>query len=66
MNYTLDEENCTITFVSDKYVHAVEVEGNLVLDDNYFSLLPGEERTVSYKKKYENLALDLSVTAYTM
>ena len=66
VNYTLDEENCTITFVSDKYVHAVEVEGNLVLDDNYFSLLPGEERTVSYKKKYENLALDLSVTAYTM
>lgn len=66
VDYTVDEENCTITFVSDKYVHAVEIEGNLVLDDNYFSLLPGEERCVSYIKKNAESALDLTVTAYTL
>ena len=66
VDYILDEQNRTITFKSEKYVHAVEIEGNLVLDDNYFSLLPGEERCVSYRKKYEDAPLDLIVGAYTL
>ena len=66
VDYTLDEENCIITFKSEKYVHAVEVEGNLILDDNYFSLIPGEEKIISYRKKNEDLALELKVLAYTI
>ena len=66
MSYILDEENKTITFNTDKYIHAVEVEGNLVLDDNYFSLLPNEERTVSYTPVEDDKALELSVQAYTL
>ena len=66
MSYTLDEENKTIFFTADKYIHAVEIEGNLVPDDNYFSLLPGEERCVSFVKHDEEKALDLTVQAYTL
>ena len=66
VKFALDEENKTITFTADSYIHAVEIEGNLILDDNYFSLLPNEERTVSYTKRDEDKALELSVQAYTL
>ena len=66
VKYVLDEENCTITFKADSYIHAVEAEGNLILDDNYFSLLPNEERTVCYRKHDVAKALDLTVRAYTL
>ena len=39
----------SITLCADAYVHAVELEGEAVFDDNYFSLLPGERRTVPYR-----------------
>ena len=39
----------SITLCADAYVHAVELEGEAVFDDNYFSLLPGERRTVAYR-----------------
>lgn len=66
VSYTLDEDGKTIAFKADKYIHAVEIEGNLILDDNYFSLLPNEERTVSYEKCDEEKELDLTVQAYTL
>ena len=66
VKYALDEVNKTITFKADKYIHAVEVEGNLVLEDNYFSLLPNEERTFSYALAEKDKALELFVQAYTL
>ena len=66
VSYSLDEENCTITFKADSYIHAVEIEGNLILEDNYFSLLPGEERSVCYRKHDSSKPLDLEITAYTV
>ena len=66
VSYTLDEVNKTITFKADKYTHAVEIEGNLILDDNYFSLLPDETRTVSFVKNNSEKPLELSVQAYTL
>ncbi len=66
VKYTLDEENEALTFTADGYIHAVEIEGNLVLDDNYFSLLPNETRTVYYTKCDKEKALELSITAYTL
>ena len=39
-----------ITLTSDRYIHAVALEGDCIFDDNYFSLLPGEERTVRFDK----------------
>ncbi len=66
VKFVLDEDNKTITFKADKYIHAVEIEGNLILDDNYFSLLPNETRTVSFVKADEEKALSLTVQAYTL
>jgi hypothetical protein len=40
-------EEGTITVWSDKYIHAVEIECGDIIEDNYFSLLPGERRTVN-------------------
>ena len=50
----------------DKYVHAVVISGNLIFDDNCFSLLPHESRTVSYRKLDSQLDDSLSVEAYTL
>lgn len=34
---------------AEGYVHAVELSGNYVFEDNYFILLPGQERIISYE-----------------
>jgi len=52
-----------VTVKAKGYVHAVELCGNAVFEDNYFSMLPGEERTVSFKKSEGG---ELSVKAYTI
>lgn len=39
-----------ITLAADSYTHAVELKGNYIFDDNYFTMLKGEERTVRYRK----------------
>lgn len=39
-----------ITLKATQYVHAVQLEGNFVCSDNYFSMLSGEEITLSYRK----------------
>ncbi|MBQ8909601.1 MAG: hypothetical protein IJY91_01020, partial [Oscillospiraceae bacterium] len=38
----------SITVEATEYVHAVALEGNAVFSDSYFSLLPGQRRTVSF------------------
>ena len=51
---------------NEKYVHAVVISGNLIFDDNCFSLLPHETRTISYRKLDANIDECLSVEAYTL
>lgn len=58
-------ENC-ITVKADSYVHAVELEGEFVFDDNYFSLLPNEQRTVTFRKTEDAKNDFISVTGYTI
>ena len=43
-----------ITIRAKSYVHAVRLEGEAVFDDNWFSMLPGEEKTVTFTKTGEN------------
>ena len=43
-----EKTNTTITVEATEYVHAVALEGNGVFSDSYFSLLPGQRRTVSF------------------
>lgn len=47
---------------SENYVHVVEIEGIEMPSDNYFSLLPGEKRTISFEK---SIGSELEVNGYT-
>ena len=44
----------------------VELEGEFVFEDNYFSLLPGERRTVHFRPAENAQSTELSVAGYTV
>ena len=44
----IEKTENSITVEATGYVHAVALEGNAVFSDSYFSLLPGQRRTVSF------------------
>ena len=48
---SINKEQGTITLSANRYVHAVTLTGEAVFEDNCFSLLPNERRTISYRKK---------------
>jgi len=56
----------SITVCADAYIHAVELEGELVFEDNYFSLMPGERRTIFFTPAVHAQTDDLIVNAYTV
>ena len=59
-------ERNTIVLKAGKYVHSVEIEGNVILEDNYFSMLPGEEKTISFTVADEENAPNIQISAYTI
>lgn len=61
----IDEENGTLTVSADEYVHALTISGNAIFEDNCFSLLPNERRTIAFRPLNENLPVILSFEAYT-
>lgn len=44
VQYSLTEDGIEVW--ADEYVHVVEIDSELCLEDNYFSLLPGEKRFI--------------------
>lgn len=56
----------SITVTADKYVHAVELDGEYVFEDNYFSLLPGEKRTVMFHRSFDSQSDGIEVSGYTV
>lgn len=56
----------SITITASSYVHAVELEGEYVFDDNYFSMLPGETRKISFKKARIHDSDEIALTAYSI
>ena len=63
----IDEENGNVTLTAkEKYVHAVSISADAIFEDNCFSLLPYETRTVSYKRVDEGADIDICVEAYTL
>jgi beta-mannosidase len=54
----------SITIKANSYVHAVELEGECIFSDNYFSLMAGEQKTVTWKQLGEND--DFGIYAYTL
>lgn len=65
-NIEIDEETNTLTITADEYVHALTLSGNAIFEDNCFSLLPGESRTISFRPLKEDLPVVLSFEAYTI
>ena len=63
----LRQDEQSITVRGTAYLHAVVLEGEYIFSDNYFSLLPGEEKTVTYRKATGNAAPALPrATAFTL
>ena len=60
---SVDAERNVVTVSADKYVHAVELNGDCIFEDSCFSLLPGEVREVAYE---EISAGDIFAEAYTL
>lgn len=52
-----------ITVEAQQYVHALELEGEYIFEDNYFSLMKGERRTVTLNRRKGESA-ELTVRAY--
>ena len=46
--FSLKTDGTSVIIKSQSYIHAVELCGDAVFEDNYFSMLPGEERKISY------------------
>ncbi len=60
----IEDTGTAITLTAHRYVHAVELEGEAVFEDNYFSLLPGERKTMSVRRLVPKG--DISLTGYTL
>lgn len=42
------------------------LEGDFIFEDNYFSLLPGESKTVAYRAASDAKRRDISASGYTV
>lgn len=47
---TLTIDETRIKVKANAYIHALELCGEAIFDENYFSLLPGEEKTIGFKR----------------
>lgn len=56
----------SITLYADRYVHAVELEGAYIFEDNDFSLLQGETKTVHFRATEHGDGTDITVCGYTL
>ena len=63
-DYSVDYERGIIKFESLHYVHAVMLDGDILPEDNCFSLLPGEIREVKFESKEKQP--QISVQFYTL
>lgn len=58
------EQTVTLT-AGERYLHAVTLTGEAVFEDNCFSLLPGESRTLHYRTLKGATDTDITAEAYT-
>ena len=62
----LVRDETSITLTADRYIHAVELEGQYIFSDNYFSLLPGQQRTITMRPAADAQTTDLTIAGYTL
>ena len=58
-------DDTSITIKAGTYLQAVEFEGDYNFSDNYFTMLPGEEKTVEFEK-FSDKASGVTVKSYTL
>lgn len=51
--------NGEIIVMADQYIHALGIDGDMIAEDNYFIMLPGETRRIAYSGDGE-----ISIAAY--
>ena len=56
----------SITLRAKEYIHALELDGEYVFDDNYFSLMPNETRTVNFRPLENAMTKEITVVGYTV
>lgn len=56
----------SITLKADGYIHAVELDGDCIFCDNYFTMLPGEARTVTFEMSENTDNREITVNGYTL
>lgn len=61
----LERTDNSITVVAGRYVHAVELEGNYIFSDNYFSMLKGETKTIGFSEFDNENGGDFTVETYS-
>ena len=49
ISFKINKKEQTITVKSKGYARVVTFDGDMVMEDNFFDLLPGEEKTVRYE-----------------
>ena len=59
-------ENGAVTLVAKEYLHAVELEGEAIFEENGFSMLAGERRTVGYRYLDNAAEKEIRAEAYTL
>lgn len=65
--FTVTEKtDSSITVTALEYIHALELEGEYIFSDNYFSLLPGESRKTDFRSLPDASSEDIGITAYTL
>lgn len=62
----IGQDQHSITLSAKEYTHAVELEGEYIFEDNYFSLLPGETRTICFRPAENAQSSELTVAGYTV
>ncbi len=55
-----------IVLQANQYLHAIELEGQFVFDDNYFSMLSGETRRVHFEAFENERGEVFTIKAYTV
>jgi len=61
----IEKTKGSITVTADRYVHVVELEGDALFSDSYFSLLPGEVKTVTFRPLAEEKP-EISICGYKL
>lgn len=62
----IEQTENSITVRASEYIHALELDGEYIFDDNYFSLMPNETRTVKFRPMGNALTKDITITGYTV